>query len=206
MPDLAAAADTEAGFLDVAANALSVIILATMMLIVVSAPVMLLGDRRPTDETPALTFPLTPRPTARPLFSYHFVTPAGLTDLDFDALAETGESAQGSLSVQTPRTALRDWNEYKAQFRPDYAAIRASAQALDVDAVEAAVERLTARFENENVAPTLFVTPDATAIAAPLYWGLRARGAQVRFRVFDYATAVPFSHNPGDFETAGGFE
>lgn len=206
MPDLGAASDTEAGFLDVAANALSVIILATMMLIVVSAPILMLGDTRPKEETPTLTFPLTPSPTARPLFSYHYITPAGLTDLDLDALAETGEGAHGRLSVQTPRTALRDWNEYQARFTPDYAAIRASAQALDADAVEAAVERMTARFERDNLAPTLFVTPDATAIAAPLYWGLRARGVQVRFRVFDYASAVLFSHNPGTFETPGAFE
>jgi len=204
MPDRARESDAEAGFLDVAANALAVIIMATMMLVVVSAPILAVGEIRPRADPPELVFPERPRPSMRPLFSFHFVTPEGLVDIDLDALAEAGATAQGQLAVQTPRTPRRDWNEYAAQFRPAHAVLRATATALDPESLAGRIEHLAQRYQDENVAPTLFATPDATEFAAPLYWGLRARGVLVRFRVVDYGTNVPLERRPAMFESSRG--
>lgn len=203
----------QSGFLDVAANALAVMILATMMLLAVASPIRLAGEVVPDEQTPTLNFPRAVDPLMRPLFAYYFVTKAGVTPIDLDALAravaETGGDAQteqGRVRITVPRRARRDWNEYRARFVPDLEALRKNARPIGETDRAALLERLRQDYERHGSVATWLVAPDAIAAAAPLYWGLREAGVPVRWHIADTNAEIRFERSAQLFERPGALD
>jgi hypothetical protein len=216
-------ADTETGFLDVAANALAVIILATLFILIVSARPPVRGDAPPPPPTGELTMPPRLDEPFPPLSQYYVVLGPGLADLDLTGMARAAikevpgapslPEAAGSdtkmdgsppwrLSFQTPRRPRRDYSEYTAIVTPDYGRLRAQAAPLDgSDAVAHLTDVLQRRHADDMLVPTFFVLPDGVDVFAPLYFALR--GQDIPFRWFPVAEGAPlrFSHKPENAET-----
>lgn len=208
-----ASADTEAGFLDVAANALAIMILATMMLLVVSAPIRTAGDVLPSGDTPEISFPEKADPVMRPLYAYYFVSEAGVTLIDLDAIARAVAAAagdasteQGKMSLITPRRARRDWNDYRGTFAPDYAAIKAGAVSIGSAERNAFTTELSTRYEAENVVPTFHVLPEGIENFAPIYWALRTEGIPVRWYPTKYGSSILYERSARIFELPGALD
>lgn len=205
--------DTEAGFLDVAANALAVMILATMMLLVVAAPIRIVGETEPDSSTPEVTFPVRSDPTSRPLYDYFLASDAGIAAIDLDAIALAtaraagdSETEQGKVGIVVARTSRRDWNDYLANFSPDYSVLKAQSQAMDEFQVERLVSQLVERYEAERVSPTFFVLAEAIEIVAPVYWGLRLKGIPVRWYPTKYGASIEFERSAHIFELPGALD
>ena len=205
-----AAGDTEAGFLDVAANALAVMILATMMLLIVSAPIRLAGDVKPEGATPELTFPVHADPVQRPLYDYFLISDAGIATIDLDGIARAAAEAggdvaidQGRLSMTVARQSRRDWNDYRANFSPDYAVLKRGSIKLDAVTTDRLFADIAERFEADRITPTFFVLPDAVDAVSPLYWGLRSKGIPVRWYPSSYGESILFERSTRVFELPG---
>ncbi|NKN31686.1 hypothetical protein [Marichromatium bheemlicum] len=209
----AAGRDTETGFLDVAANALAVMILATMLLVVVAAPLRLPGDTPPDTHEARLRFPTDSDPVMRPLYRYFLVSDAGVVAIDLDGLARAcmaaagdARTAQGQMGLIVDRRARRDWNHYRASLRPDYAVLKAQSRQLDVEELAAFVATLGEDYARARVSPTFLVLPDGLATVAPIYWALREAGTPVRWFAARYEAAIPFEHSARVFELPGALD
>lgn len=179
--------DTDIGMLDVSANALAVLILATMLVITVAAPPALRGEVR-ASERPDLFYPSPLEVVVAPQSTYWIVSGAGITPLDIDPLA--AELATGVTTARTPlaqaslivdRRGYRDLNDHRLSLTLDWEAVRQNATPLDGEAaLRAVIEPIQKAFENAGVAPTFVVIAEGTDAFAGLYWGLRE--AQVPMR------------------------
>jgi len=203
----------QTGFLDVAANALAVMILATMMLLIVAAPIRISGEVIPDESTPELNFPTPSDPVMRPLYAYYLVTSSGIVSIDLDALtiaaAEAGGSAQtdqGRLRITVPRSARRDWNQYRARFLPDIQALRTLARPITENYLSTLVDHLREDYEKHRIVTTWLVVPDGIETAAPVYWGLRGAGVPVRWHITDQDSEIIFGRSAELFEQPGALD
>ena len=198
-------AEAEIGMLDVSANALAVLILATMLVIVAAAPRALWGQL--SDAMPLLSYPPPIDAVLAPHSRYVFVLPEGLVELDLDALRErlppasaTARTTQGSLTLVTDRLMYRDLNDYRATLTPDWTALAASALPLEAESAEAEVADAARRFDDEGVATTYLVAAEAVESFAPLYWGLRDGRAPIRWTTIGIGQNVVLQRRAEDFE------
>ena len=204
----AAPAEAELGMLDVSANALAVLILATMLVISAAAPPILRGEVR-SDAHPDLFYPSPIDAVLAPHSRYVIVLLEGMVELDLDAFAEqlalgevTARTAQGSLTLVTDRRMYRDLNDYRATVTLDWPALATSASALplDTEGVEAEASFAAGAFDRRGVATTYLVAAEAVSEFAPLYWTLRDKQAPIRWSTVPVGRNVVFQRNVQDFE------
>jgi hypothetical protein len=200
--------DAETGFLDVAANALAVIILVTMVVLIISGVPQVRGEV--TEETDLdLSFPPPLESVTTPLAAYYAVTPAGVTELDLDAMTSQvsegvaiPETNQGDLAMRVSRSAYRDFNEYTAEFRLNLENVSNMATPVDTEEQRSAfVEMISSRFENQGVVPTFLIQRDAVADFAPLYWELRTVDAVLRWATLNPNDEIKIRHKVDSFST-----
>jgi hypothetical protein len=201
--------DVEAGFLDVAANALAIMILATMMLLVVSAPIVVVGDY-PQDDSAEIKYPHEIDLLTRPFYSYYFVSESGIASIDLDAIAQAitvadGDAStdQGKIYIIVDRQSRRDWNEYRAKFMPNYEYLSKNSLAFNDQQLSLFINELSDFFDSDNVSPTFFVLPDGIERVAPIYWALRGKGVPVRWYPIAYGNPILFERSSRLFELPG---
>lgn len=198
--------DTDVGMLDVSANVLAVLILATMLVISAAAPPVPRGEVL-SDDTRELFYPSPIEAVLAPHSRYVFVLNEGLVTLDLDAFAQalaTGdviaETDQGSMTLVTDRRMYRDLNDYRASLTPNWTALREAAKPLDEAAVEEEAEMAADGFASRGVATTYLVSAEALSAFAPLYWSLRDGQVPIRWSSVPVGQNFVFQRRVDDFE------
>lgn len=199
--------DTALGFIDVAANALAMMILATLFVIILSAAPPRPGSEVVEDKTELLNIPVATDYALSPNNRYFIVQDAGIADVALDPFVDllargqaTAVTELGSLSVVVPRRGRRDYDEYRAFYRPNVVALAAvSAPIASDEQVAKFVADLEALHAESNIAGTFFVTTDGLETFAPVYWELRGRGLPLRWRSLAQGQEIVFTQKPADF-------
>lgn len=199
---------SDIGMLDVSANALAVLILATMLVITVAAPPALRGERQ-TDERPKLFYPSPLDVVVAPQTTYWTVTGAGLTRLSIDDLVV--DLAAGNTIARTDemevtlivgRNGYRDLNDHRLQVSLDWDAVRQGAVPVTGDANRvAATEMIRTAFENQSIAPTFIVLAEGAEAFAGLYWQLRDEQIPMRWTAISAGAPLVLSRRVSNFET-----
>lgn len=180
--------NNDSGFVDVAANALAIVILVTMIALLLASVPQRRGEVI-SNDTPALSFPVALDPTRAPLNTYWYVSDSGLTEVVFDDVAKA--LADGETTVRTElmtayfqnaRSGYRDLDEYRLDIRPNLTALRDAAQPMDTAKISALVERLTQAFEADTQVPTFLVMPYGYDQFAQFYAHLRQTDIALRWR------------------------
>jgi hypothetical protein len=208
--DLVSRTSAESGFLDVAANALAIVILATMMLLLLSAPMATTGEPPPIDDPPEIARQPLPDPNARPYRRIYYVAEDKAVRLDFGALAaaalDGAPTDQGRLDLRTVRVMRRDVDEYRATFRPDHAALKAAAEPLEGESLARLVDRVRDAHEASRASAALLVYPDGVAGGGRLFWALRAADVPVRAYFASYGAGVALERRASSFEKPGALD
>lgn len=203
-------ADAEIGMLDISANALAVLILATMLVLTVASPPTPQGEAR-AEVRPELFYPSPLEIEVVPQSVYWIVTQAGVTPLDLNAIAV--ELAQGRPVAQTPvaeatlvidRRNYRDLNDHRMRLDFDWSELAANARTLVTDEdISSFTDEVTEAFEGAGTPPTFIVTPAGTQAFAGVYWTLREGQVPMRWVPFETRTPLIFSRRASNFETRG---
>jgi hypothetical protein len=194
--------NVEAGFLDISANALAVIIFATMISLIVGSSPVVRGEIA-AQSPPDLSFPVPLDQPLPPLTAFEVVTAVGLTSLDLDTMIEAdGPSDQGLFSLRVERMAYRDLDEYQATVTLDLAKLRASAVPFDDQApLNLLVAKFHEDFDRHNIAPTFLLSRDGISTFPRLYWALRKAGVPLRWQVLGDTGEIRMLRNLSMFET-----
>jgi len=202
--------DGELGMLDVSANALAVLILATMMVISAAATPSVRGEVR-LEKTPELFYPAPIDSTLPPNSRYMLVLAEGLVEIDVDAFAEglfsgeaTAETEQGRAVLVTDRRNYRDLNDYRLQINPDWDVLSQNATVLGQEAAIEEARTAADAYDNSNFATTYLVVEDAIENFAPLYWHLRAAQTPIRWAVVQKGEHFGLSRRVENFERTPG--
>lgn len=201
------AQDAETGFLDVAANALAVIIFATMMVLIVSVPPLVAGMVREEPlRNPVMPSPMPPSPV--PFSAYYYVSSAGVTPIDLRAIVDdlSDRPVQmplpGRTTFRTERTRYRDLDDYRFTLTPDLEALRAAALPVaDAETFARLVARLVEAVEKNSTVPAFIVNERGYESFAPLYAALRDEGVPLRWFFVPESEWIVLRRVVDDFET-----
>ncbi|MEE3317030.1 MAG: hypothetical protein VX202_04645 [Pseudomonadota bacterium] len=200
--------DAEVGMLDVSANALAVLILATMMVLTVAAPPVPRGEIR-TDARPDLFYPSPVDLVVTPQTDYWLITEGGITRLDIDAFA-TGladgstlaRTSQGEATLIVDRRNYRDLNDHRLLITPDWNAIRTTGTSLTTpEGIATAKEIIQTAYERDAILPTLVVLTEGTESFSDLYWSLRETEVPMRWVPIVEQTQLTLSRRVSNFES-----
>jgi hypothetical protein len=196
--------DDEVGMLDVSANALAVLILATMLVISLMAPPLVRGEIR-SKLAPLLHYPSPLDGALAPHSRYIIVLKEGLVEMDLNAFALglseqsiRAETPQGTAVLVTDRRLYRDLNDYRLRVKPDWEALAAQVSPLEEAAQE--VQRASHLFKQNNIASTYLVSSDAIDTFANLYWKLREAQPPIRWISFQKGQTLILSRRVENFE------
>lgn len=200
--------DMDVGMLDVSANALAVLILATMLVIKVAAPPASLGEVQ-SDTQPDLFYPTPLEVSVAPASTYWAVTDAGTTVIDLDGFAVglTGGSTvartpQGEATLVIDRSNYRDLNDHRLQLNLDWSEINATAQPLaTAQEVQVITDAIGGAFDQDGLVPTFIVTPEGTNLFAQVYWELRKDRVPLRWVTVTSRSPLMLSRRTENFET-----
>lgn len=207
VPDDTLDHDAETGFLDVAANALALMIFATMMVLIVAAPPLIRGM---LPQMPRFS-PVMPTPfdmANLPFSAYYFVTRAGVTPIDlrvFIDIQRDNPATRASLGTSTfrvERSRYRDLDDYSFTLTPDLDAVHAAATPLeDAELRAGLIAALRDGMEGRNEVPTFLVIDGGYEGFAPFYEELRAEGLALRWFFVPNARMLELRRSFLDFET-----
>lgn len=203
------ATDSDVGMLDVSANALAVLILATMLLITVATPPAPRGEVRASDR-PDLFYPSPLDLPVPPQSAYWVVTDAGVARLDLDAFATglagggtVARTDQGEATLIVDRRNYRDLNDHRLHLTLDMGALSATALSVDnPDDLARVAGEISQAFEDAGILPSFLVMPGAVEVFAPLYWHLRMGEVAMRWTPVTDGRLV-LSRRVENFETRG---
>ena len=187
----------DAGFLDVAANALAVMIFVTMFaLLTVRSEPTVLHDPRFERELP-LTLRVQPPLAERPFLDYYLVFDGMIVRWEQEryvehliehGLRDTVQMADGKLRVSA-RMEPRDPDSYTASFVPDFDALTERATLLAADAVAAVAAEILDREKAYGRMPNFIVYPSGMKAFEALYGTLRE--APIWMRWFHWRDDAP---------------
>lgn len=199
--------DTDSGFVDVAANALAIVILITMIALLLAAIPIERGEET-MEVPPPLQFPVALDPTLPPLNGYWYAGESGLTRIDLTAAAQgiaagerKVETTIGDFYFQNDRSSYRDLDEYRLDYRPNLRGIADAAELINDALRPDWVARFAAEFEAERRVPTFFVDPAAYPEFAALYHALRDEGLAFRWRPIKVGQNAVLARRASQFET-----
>ena len=171
----------DAGFLDVAANALAIMIFVTMFaLLTVRSEPTVLHDARFDRERP-LTLRVQPPLAERPFLDYYLVFDGMIVRWEQEryvehliehGLRDTVQAEGGKLRVSA-RMEPRDPNSYTASFAPDFDALAGRATVLTAEAVDAVAAKIRDREKTHRRVPNFVVYPSGMEAFESLYTELR---------------------------------
>ena len=187
----------DAGFLDVAVNALAVIVIVTMFaLLTVDVGTAARSDPR-FDEEPPLPLRVQPRLPERPFLDYYLVFDGAIVRweqeryverLAAEGLREVVALPGGKLRVSAA-AERRDPDSFTATFAPDLPALAGAATALTPETAESVASAILERHDLHGMAPNFIVYPSGMEAFETLY--RRLRGAPVWLRWFPWVEDVP---------------
>lgn len=199
----------DASFLDVAANALAVVIVATMFaLLTVEFATTGLRDPR-FDAEPALGLRAQPTLPERPFFDYYLVFDGRIVRWDqeryVDALMDRGiagtiELPGGKLRIGLA-TEPRDLDSFAASFTPDFARLADAATPVTERTIEALAAEAVERMKIHGVAPNYIVYPSGMAAFESLYRRLRTTGLWLRWYMRDEGQSIGIERRSRHFAT-----
>jgi len=203
--------DIENGFMDVAANALAVMIFVTMIVLLVAAPPALRGEIF-GDTSPPLAFPAPLDEYMSPLNDYFLVTSDGVTPVDLNAFARelkgganNARTEQGSMTFLVERNWYRDIDEFKAKLIFDISAMRRTAIVLTEDADLKTFAKTTAnRFKQKKIAPTFILAEDGIDQFVSVYWALRDTDVVLRWARLNERDTITIDRGIEGFERRKG--
>lgn len=208
----ATSSQDDSGFVDVAANALVIVILVTLIALLLATIPQKRGEVQ-GDTSPPLYFPVALDPTSAPVNSYWFMTEAGLTQIALGPVASeiaassktTGEikvtTDQGGFYFQNDRRSYRDLDEYRLDILPDRQAISDEARAVTPDSMADLSAQFKQSFETDRRVPTFFVTRAAMDDFAVLYDTLKQEDIALRWRAYNEAGRLVLFRSSTQFET-----
>ena len=171
----------DAGFLDVAANALAIMIFVTMFaLLTVRSEPTVLHDPRFERELP-LTLRVQPPLAERPFLDYYLVFDGMIARWEQEryvehliehGLRDTVRAEGGKLRVSA-RMEPRDPDSYTASFVPDFDALAERATVLAAEAVDAVAAGIRDREKTHGRMPNFIVYPSGMKAFGVLYAELR---------------------------------
>ncbi|WP_333713903.1 hypothetical protein [Yoonia sp.] len=200
--------DTDVGMLDVSANALAVLILATMLVITVAAPPAPPGEVQ-SDTPPDLFYPTPLEVSVAPSSTYWAVTDAGATVIDLDGFAvgltggaTVARTPQGEATLVIDRSNYRDLNDHRLQLNLDWTQLSATAQPLaTMQGVQDITAALRGAFDQDGLVPTFIVTPEGSSVFAQVYWELRKDRVPLRWVTVTSQSPLVLSRRTENFET-----
>lgn len=200
--------DTNVGMLDVSANALAVLILATMLVITVAAPPAPMGEVR-SETPPNLFYPTPLEVSVAPASTYWAVTEAGTTVIDLDGFAvglvggaTVARTLQGEATLVIDRSNYRDLNDHRLQLNLDWSQINATAQPLaTAQDVQAITDALRVSFDQDGLVPTFIVRPEGTNLFAQIYWEMRKDRVPLRWVSVTSQSPLVLTRRTENFET-----
>lgn len=200
--------DAEVGMLDVSANALAVLILATMMVLTVAAPPAPRGEIR-TSARPDLFYPSPVDLVVTPQTDYWLITDGGITRLDIDAFASglvdgstLARTPQGEATLIVDRRNYRDLNDHRLLITPDWDVIRKTGLPLTTPEGTATVTKaIQTAYESDAILPTLVVLTEGTESFSDLYWSLRETEVPMRWVPIVEQTQLTLSRRVSNFES-----
>ena len=171
----------DAGFLDVAANALAIMIFVTMFaLLTVRSEPTVLHDPRFERDLP-LTLRAQPSLAERPFLDYYLVFDGRIARWEQEryvehlieyGLRDTVRAEGGKLRVSA-RMEPRDPDSYTASFVPDFDALAGRATVMAADAVDAVAAEIRDREKTHGRVPNFIVYPSGMKVFESLYSELR---------------------------------
>ena len=171
----------DAGFLDVAANALAIMIFVTMFaLLTVRSEPTVLHDPRFDRELP-LTLRVQPPLAERPFLDYYLIFDDMLVRWEQEryvehliehGLRDTVRVDGGKLRVSITMEP-RDPDSYSASFVPDFDALARRATVLTTETVEAVAAEIRGREKTHGRVPNFVVLPSGMDSFEALYTELR---------------------------------
>ena len=198
--------ESEVGMLDVSANALAVLILATMLVISVASPPLQRGEMR-EDTVPTLFYPSPLDGALPPHNRYMVVLNEGLLELDLNSIAlqlsegsTTATTPEGTAALVTDRRIYRDLNDYRLRLQLDWASLADLVVSLDEDLASLEVQRAMRLFNEHNTASTYLVSPHAVDAFSTLYWKLREGQVPIRWASLPDGQALVLSRRVENFE------
>ena len=200
--------DTDIGMLDVSANALAVLILATMLVITIAAPPGPPGEVQ-SDTPPNLFYPTPLEVSVAPSSTYWAVTDAGTTVIDLDEFAvgltggaSVARTPQGEATLVVDRSNYRDLNDHRLQLNLDWSQISATAQPLATSQeVQDIIAALRSAFDQDGLVPTFIVTPEGSSLFAKVYWEMRKDRVPLRWVSVTPQSPLVLSRRTENFET-----
>jgi hypothetical protein len=199
--------DEGLGMLDVSANALAVLILATMFVLIIAAPPAMLGEVE-ADNSPDLFYPSPMAMIVAPQSAYWMVSDTGLTRLELDALvaplaagATVARTAQGEATLVIDRRHYRDLNDHRLSIVIDWSAVAQSAITFEnVLSDPSGLPAILEAFSQHDIVPTFIVTPGGTTAFADIYWHLRGERVPMRWVSAPVGTQLTLSRAEANFE------
>lgn len=209
MKERAAAMPDESGdpgFLDVAANALAIMLIVAVLILQTVTPPGVQGAPPPVR---ASDLTVAPRDDAAlpPLSTYWIVGRHGFARLDLEPMVATlaagrnrAQGPLGTLRMIPTRVVTKDYDRFAATFTADEAALARAAQPLDDPETAARfAEDARDRYDRNRISPTFLVRPQGIAQFVPAFHALRAQ--EVPFRWF-VREEIEFSRKAGNFARA----
>ncbi len=187
----------EAGFLDVAANALAIMIFVTMFaLLTVRSEPTTLQDPRFERELP-LTLRVQPLLTERPFLDYYLVFDGRVARWEqeryVEHLIEYGlrdiVRAEGGKLRVSARMEPRDPDSYTASFVPDFDALAGRATVLAAEAIDIVAAEILNREKTHDRVPNFIVYPSGMKAFEALY--VELRDTPIWMRWFLWSKDVP---------------
>lgn len=187
----------DAGFLDVAANALAIMIFVTMFaLLTVRSEPSILHDPR-FEREPPLSLRVQPSLSERPFIDYYLVFDGRIARWEQEryvehliehGLRDTVQAEGGKLRVSA-RMEPRDPDSYTASFVPDFDALAGRATVLTAEAIDTVAAEIRDREKTHGRMPNFIVYPSGIKAFEVLYSELRE--ASIWMRWFLWSNDVP---------------
>ena len=197
----------DSGFLDVATNALAVIVIATMFtLLTVETETTERSDPR-FDGEPSLTLRTQPPLAERPFLDYYFVFDGVIVRweqeryvelLAVEGLRDPIALPGGKLRVSVAAEP-RDPDSFTASFIPDLSALAGLATVLTLETAESVASAILERHETGGTAPNFIVYPSGMESFEMLYHRLRDAPIWLRWFLWEKDTPLKIERRARHF-------
>lgn len=178
-----------ASFLDIATNALAIVMIVTMFaLLTVKSETALQHDPRFSEE-PRLTLRVQPPLAERPFLDYYFVFDGRIVRWEQESYVAELMSKGVRQTIALPGGKLRlsavmeprDPDSFSASFAPDFPALVDQATPLMSDTLETVTAGIVDRLDTLGLAPNFVVYPSGMDAFEALYRNLREEPIWMRW-------------------------
>ena len=197
----------DASFLDIATNALAIVIIVTMFALLTVKPESSAQRDSRFDEEPRLALRAQPPLIERPFLDYYLVFDGRIVrweqeryvvELIANGLRDTVELPGGKLRVSAAMEP-RDPDSFSASFEPDFPVLAERATPLGPETVEGVAADIVERLGTRGPAPNFVVFPSGMDAFQALYRSLRERPIWLRWFLWSEDTPLKIERRVAHF-------